>query len=411
MRILIVTHYFPPEIGAPQARLSEMGRAWRRAGADVTVLTAFPNHPTGIIPPEYRGERFRVEEIDGMRVIRTAVYATPNRGILKKTLGHLSFMASGFLQGVGPVGRPDVIVASSPTFFSVFTAWALARVKRVPFVMEVRDLWPGIFVELGVLKNRLAIRILEALELGLYRRAARVVTVTDGFADDIAARGIPREKLVTITNGVDLGAHLPGPPDEAVRREIGAGEGVTVALYIGAHGISHALHRIVDAAELLRDRRDVRFALVGEGAEKARIEELAREKRLPNLTLLPGQPRERVADFYRAADIGLVPLRDVPLFDTFIPSKMFEIMGCARPIVGSVRGEARRILDRSGAAIVVDPEDAAGIAGAVVELAADPARRAAMGAAGRAFAAEHYDRERLAARYLDLLREVVDERR
>jgi len=410
MHVLIVTHYFPPEIGAPQARLSEMGRAWQRAGARVTVLTGFPNHPTGIIPPDYAGKRFQIEEIDGMRVIRTAVYATPNRGIVKKTLGHLSFMASGFFQGVGVIGRPDVIVSSSPTFFSVFTAWALARVKRVPFIFEVRDLWPGIFVELGVLKNRLAIGFLEALELALYRRAARVVTVTDGFADNIVERGIAREKLVTITNGVDLTRCTPGPRDNDVRRELGVSDDATVALYIGAHGISHALHRLVDAAERLKERGDIHFVLVGEGAEKAKVEALQSEKELPNLTLLPGQPRDRVADFYRASDVCLVPLRDVPLFDTFIPSKMFEIMGCERPIVGSVRGEARRILDRSGAAIVVDPEDAGGIAQAVVELASDPARRATMGAAGRVFATEHFDREKLAGHYLEMLREVIRER-
>jgi glycosyltransferase involved in cell wall biosynthesis len=405
-----VTHYFPPEIGAPQARLSEMGKAWVEAGARVTVLTGFPSHPTGVVPEGYRGRWLMEEERDGMRVVRTAVYATPNRGTLKKTLGHLAFMTSSFLQGIGTIGSPDVFLVSSPTFFSVFTAWALSRVKRRPYVFDVRDLWPGIFVELGVLRNRRVIKTLEFLELALYRAAARVVTVTEGFTDNIAARGIPREKIATITNGVDMSAHVPGPRDNAVRRELGLGDRFTV-LYIGAHGISHALHRVVEAAEALRDRRDVVFLLVGEGAEKAKITVLRREKRLENLVLLPGQPRERVADFYRAADACLVPLRDVPLFDTFIPSKMFEIMGCARPIVGSVSGEARRILERSGAALLTEPENAAGIAAAVEELAADRDRAEEMGRRGRVFAGEHFDRNRLAARYLGLLEEVSRERR
>jgi glycosyltransferase involved in cell wall biosynthesis len=404
-----VTHYFPPEIGAPQARLSEMGRAWVEAGARVTVLTGFPSHPTGVVPEGYRGRWLMEEERDGMRIVRTAVYATPNRGTLKKTLGHLAFMASGFFQGLGKIGSPDVILVSSPTFFSVFTAWALSRVKHRPFVFDVRDLWPGIFVELGVLKNRHIIKTLEMFEVALYRAAARVVTVTDGFSENIADRGIPADKIATITNGVDLDAHVPGPRNNVVRRELDLGDRF-VALYIGAHGISHALHRIVEAAERLRDRKDVVFLLVGEGAEKAKVTALQAEKKLENVILLPGQPRERVADFYRAADACLVPLRNVPLFNTFIPSKMFEIMGCARPIIGSVEGEAHRILERSGAALLTEPENAAGIAAAIEELAGDRERAEEMGRKGRVFAAEHYDRNRLAARYLELLREVSLER-
>jgi glycosyltransferase involved in cell wall biosynthesis len=233
--------------------------------------------------------------------------------------------------------------------------------------------------------------------------------VTDGFRDDIAGRGIPAEKIVTITNGVDLEAHRPGPRHNAVREELGLGARFTV-LYIGAHGISHALHRVVDAATLLSDREDVVFLLVGEGAEKRKVEALTAERGLTNVVHLPGQPRERVADFYRAADACLVPLRDVPLFRTFIPSKMFEIMGSGRPIIGSVAGEARGILERSGAALLTEPENAEGMARAVIRLASDRPAAEAMGRRGREFVAEHYDRRRLGARYLALLEEIRGER-
>lgn len=252
MRIAFLSHYFPPEIGAPAARVSELARVWAETD-DVTVLTGFPNHPTGRIPPEYRGRVFAREQKDGYSVFRCWLYATPNEGFFKRTLGHLSFMVTSFLAGAFRLRRPDVLVATSPTFFSVFSAWALGALYRAPFVFEVRDLWPGIFVELGILRNRTLIRILETLELWLYRRAALVVTVTRGFAEDIVRRGIPAEKVVVIPNGADLERYSPGPARRSVREQMGAGLSDFLVLYIGAHGISHALERILEAADRLRE--------------------------------------------------------------------------------------------------------------------------------------------------------------
>src|SRR6201999_3774669 len=212
VRTLIVTHYFPPETGAPQARLSELAATWASDGDQVTVLTGMPNHPTGVLPPEYRGAIRRRERRDGYDVARTWLYATPNEGVARKTLGHLSFMASSVLLGGRICGRADTVVVSTPTFFSIGSAWLLAKLKRARFVVEIRDLWPAIFVELGVLTNRRIIRLLERLELAAYRAADDVVVVTDGFRENLISRGVPAGKVHTIRNGVSLDRFDPAAP-------------------------------------------------------------------------------------------------------------------------------------------------------------------------------------------------------
>jgi glycosyltransferase involved in cell wall biosynthesis len=407
VRIAFVCQYFPPEIGAPSARVSELCREWARSGHEVTVVTGMPNHPTGIVPPEYRGAVFRREQLDGVQVLRNWLYATPNEGFVKRTLSHLSFMASAAVLTTPRLRGYDVIVVSSPAFFAVIAAWFMSRVWRIPYVFEVRDLWPGIFVELGVLKNRTIIRVLEGLEMFLYRGARKVVVVTESFRDILLRRGLPPAHVATITNAVDGEFFTPGPRDNEIRREHGLGDKFVV-LYVGAHGISHALRAILATAELLRDDPSIELVFVGEGAEKKMLVNAAVDMGLPNVRFLPGQAKATMPGWYAAADVVLVPLRNIPLFETFIPSKMFEIMACARPIVGSVRGEARAILERSGGALITDPEDSAGIAEAIRTLRHDPARRAQLGEAGRQFVLEHYNRRTLAHRYLDLLAAVAN---
>ena len=408
MKIVWLCHYFAPEIGAPQARLLEMSRAFAAAGHDVAAVTCFPNHPTGALRPEDRGVRLRREVIDGVAVHRCWSYVTPNRGFVKKTIGHLSFMwtGRGGLSRAARERRPDVVIVSSPTFFSVFTAWWWCGRRGIPWVFEVRDLWPAAFVDLGVLRNRALIRILESMEMFLYRRATRVVTVTHAFAEHIARRGIDRAKIAVVTNGVDLGRFSPGPRDEAFARAEGV-LGKFVVLYLGAHGISHALGRVLDAAERLAHLPDVEFVFVGEGAEKDALVADAARRGLSNVVFRPGVGKDDVLRWYRTADVALVPLRDVPLFRTFIPSKMFELLASGVPVVASVDGEAREILEASGGARVVAPEDADAIAAAIEALRADPAERAAMAEHGRAFAVERYDRTRLAADYVRVLEQIA----
>jgi len=298
-------------------------------------------------------------------------------------------------------GRADVVIVSSPTFFSIWSAWLLARTKRARFIVEVRDLWPAIFVELGVLKNRSIIRVLEGLELAAYRAASAVVVVSRGFKDHIEARGIPGEKIHVIPNGADLDRFEARAPDDHTRVALGAKPEDTLVLYSGAHGISHGLTSVADAAAELREL-PIHFTFVGEGAAKAELARRVADLQLDNVTMMPGVPSADMPGLIAAADICLVPLRDVPLFATFIPSKMFEYLAAAKAVVGAVRGEPAAIL-RAAGAVVVEPEDPGALAGAIRKLAVDPDRRREMGVTGRAFVRENYDRRRLADRYHDAL--------
>lgn len=406
MRIVYLCQYFVPEAGAPAARLRDMARSWVQRGHSVTVVTGMPNHPTGVVQPPYVGRLIARESLDGVTVLRNWLYATPNEGLVRKTLSHLSFMVSAFVLGNARLGTADVIIASSPSFFAVISAWVMSRMRKIPFVFEVRDLWPAVFVDLGVLTNPFVIRALEFVEMFLYRRAALVVTVTEGFRTRLIARGLSPQKVVTVTNGAAIESFTPGPRDNAVRTELGLA-GKFVVGYIGAHGISQGLELVLQAAQRLRDDVDIVFLLVGEGARKRAMLELRETLRLTNVIMLPAQAHQRVREYYCASDVCVVPLRQLPLFSTFIPSKMFEIMACAVPVIGAVEGEAREILERSGGARLIVPEDAGALADAVRWFKLHPGESRQMGAAGRAFVTANYDRQVLADRYAAALQALL----
>lgn len=405
MKIAVYSHYFSPEIGAPSARLREMGREWATRGHSVDVVTCFPNHPTGKIYPGYRGGAYASETIDGMTVHRQWTYITPNRGFLKKTLGHISFLPSSLLISERHVPPADVYIGSSPTFFAAMGAAGAAARHTAPFIMEVRDLWPAIFVELGVLKNRTMIAALERLELSLYRKATRVVTVTESFRTNLIERGVPEQKVVTITNGADTNFWEAGDKDGA-RKLLGLGDRFIV-LYIGAHGISQGLGSLLDAAARLREHQDVEFVFVGEGAVKEELQKQAAAEGLSNVRFFPPAEKDRVRDFYTACDVAVVPLRNIPLFETFLPSKLFEIMAMSRPIIGALAGEAASILDASEGGVIVTPEDGEGIASAVLSLKADSSFRMKLGESGRRFVKEKYSRSALAALYESTILDAV----
>lgn len=406
MDIAVYSHYFTPEIGAPSARIYDMSQHWISSGDRVQVITCLPNHPTGKLYPGYRPTIHMREQIDNIIVHRHATYITPNSGFLKKTLGHISYLPSALLLSNPRINRPDVLIGTSPTFFAAIAAAISAAFWRRPFVMEVRDLWPAVFVELGVLRNPTVIKLLEQIELALYRRATSIVTVTEAFRRNLIERGVPGEKIQTIPNGADLDYWQPQAPSEDLRRQLGLEERFVV-LYSGAHGISQALSTILESASILKEQQNVIFLMVGEGADKEALVIQARERGLSNVRFLDPVARQEVRSFYALADVCLVPLRNIPLFQSFIPSKMFEILAMERPIIGSVAGEAADILNRSGGAIVVAPEDSKAIAEAIHTLHKYPERRHEMGLRGRAFIEHYYSRTALAHSYRQLLHEAI----
>lgn len=405
MKILYVSQYFPPEMGAPAARVFELSREWVRLGHQVTVLTGFPNHPTGVVPPEYRGQWLRRDIVEGIEVVRVPIYAAANRGFAKRIANYLSYAASASLVGPWVAGRPDIVLATSPQFLTAVAGYWLSRLFRAPFVFEVRDIWPRSIVAVGAMPaDSPIVKALEQVELFLYRQASRVVTVTESFVDEIAGRGIDRGKMSVITNGVDLELFRPGSRAEA-RARLGLPDGF-LAAYVGTHGMAHGLGMLLDAAPRLRER-GVTLLLVGEGAEKAKLRERAEREGIANVIFWDQRPRDVINDVYAAADVCLVLLRKDPLFTTVIPSKIFEFMGAGRAIHTTVDGESRRIIERAEAGVFSPPEDVDVFVATLAGLAGDPGRREELGRRGRAFVEELYSRPALAARYAELLAEIV----
>lgn len=408
MRILYVSFWYPPEMGAPAARVSELAREWAALGHDVTVLTDMPHYPHGSKRPADRLVPWRRERDGDVEVLRSWVYATPHRGRVRRTLGYLSFLAAGLPVGALLSRRPDVVVATSPQIFAGVLGASLARWFRAPLVLEIRDLWPESIVTAGALRDGAAVRGVGRLAQWLYDEADEIVTVGEGYRRGLL-RGyrVDPDHIHIFTNGVDPRRFRPREERRPIVRSSRGFGDETVVMYLGSHGMCHRLGTVLDAADRLRGRDDVRFVLVGDGAEKPALVREASRRGLTSVTFLPTQDKEAVADLYAAADVCLVPLRDDPLFREVIPSKMFEIMAMARPIVLSVDGDARAIVERAGAGLCVPPEDADAIAAAILRLHRDPALRQTLGESGRRFVESHYDRRDIAGRYADFLQRVA----
>lgn len=406
MKILLLTQYFPPEFGAAAARNSEHARLWAEAGEEVEICTGFPNYPSGVIPSEYKGMRFQREITDGYTTLRSWIYATPNRAVWKRALASLSFMFSAAMSGALRSQKPDVIIASSGPFFIGPLGYILSVIRRAPFVFEVRDILPQQAIDTGMLRNPLLIRLLTATEEFLYRRASRVVAVSEASRQELAARGVDETKLATIENGISGSLFVPSSKDNEVRQEYGW-QGKYVAMYIGVHGVSQGLMTLLEAAERLQSESDIHFVFIGDGAEKEALRQWAADHQLRNVEFLPVQPRERVAQFYAAADVCFAPLRKGNYFTINIPSKILEIMACGRPVILGAQGQAQRIVEEAGGGLVVAPEDVDAYVQALRELRAQPELAEELGLRGREYVLKNFTRERKAELYLEILHEAA----
>jgi glycosyltransferase involved in cell wall biosynthesis len=407
VKILYVSQYFPPEMGAPAARAVELSCHWAAAGHEVTVLTGFPNHPTGVVPPEYRAKLRRLvmrEFVNGVNVVRTWLLPFANRGSYQRMLNYASFCASSAVTGLF-VARPDVVIGTSPQLLVALSGWWLARTKGVPFVFEVRDLWPESLTAVGMGNPNSALhRGLGKIAGFLYRRSDHIVVVTAAFKKYLIEHWrVPPEKISIVENGVETDIFSPGEVDEALGRETGA-EGKFVVSYIGTMGMAHGLETLIEAAaQLQNSNASILFLLVGEGAEKDAIVSLAKARGLTNLRFVNQQPREKIPAYIRLSGAGLVLLKKTELFKTVIPTKMLEFMSCGCPVILGVDGQARSIMEDAKAGIFVEPENVSELAGAVMQLASDRGLCGSLGISGRSHILQYFSRQQTAKFYLKVL--------
>lgn len=404
MRILIVNQFHKQPGRGGSARLNSLAEHWSRAGCEVVVVSSTVDHASGQVPPEYHGRFVTEERSDGARVLRSWTLGARKSIHAGRVARDLSFAVTSAISSLVRTERPDLVLASSPPLFAGLSGAAVARFRDVPFVFEARDLWPDYAVDLGILSGKPA-RLAYAMEASIYRQAALIVTVTPPFGERLAAKGVDASKLLIIPNGVDAEQFAPGPQDAEVRKRLGW-EGRFVVLYVGVLGPAQALHQVVDAARLLSNSDpDVLVAFVGEGSEKAKLQAHARG--LENVQFHSQVARESVPALLRSADVVTATLKRLRSFEEVYPAKVFEALGCGRPLLLAGAGAVAKLVDESRGGIVVPPEDPDAWAGGLRALRADPARSKEMGARGAAYVREHYDRGALAAQYLDRLRIVA----
>jgi len=411
VKILYVSQYFPPEMGAPAARVAELSRHWARMGHDVTVLTGFPNHPTGVVPEEWRSRLHRLhctDTIDGVKVVRTWLWPLPNRKAHERIRNYASFCVSAAISGLA-LPKPDVVIATSPQLLCALAGWWLAWWKRVPFVFEVRDLWPESLAAVGAgSEGSLLHRTLGAIAGFLYRRAQRIVVVAPSFTNHLMRYwNVPAAKISTVENGVETDVFRLDPAAAEVRKQLHLEDRFLIC-YIGTMGNAHGLETLIAAAEELQTALpSTMFLLIGEGAEKDRIAKLAAQRGLQNIKFLDQQPRERIAAYVSAADLCLVMLRKSELFKTVIPTKLLEYTACERPVIVAVDGQARQIVETAHAGVFVEPENSKALVKAILDLAGESERRRQMGASGRAYIVNQFSREKTARDYITVLQALL----
>ena len=394
--ILYISEYYPPEKGVAAICVSEFATRLVKLGHQVTMLTTVPNHPTGIVPQEYRGHVLQEEMLDGVRVVRVWSYVSPNKGFVRRILAQFSFGCLAPLLGGKAVGSPDIIIVQSPPLFDAIAGRVLAWWKKCPLIFSVSDIWPDSAVQLDMLHNRMLIRLAEWLEWSTYQKASLVWVVTEGIRNTLIERGLSTERIFLVTNGVDTTKFRPLPKAQA-RAELGWDDRFTM-LYAGNHGLVYHMTTILDAAALMRDYADIRVVLVGDGVKKAEMMERAQRRELKNITFLDSMPHHRIPLLLAASDACLIPLRKLPLLEGSLPVKMFEAMACARPILLGAEGEARRLAEQeAGAAIYVEPENATALVSAILHLREHPDLVEALGQRGRAFVEGRFDYDQLTA--------------
>jgi len=411
MRVLFLTHYFHPEGNAPGTRVYELCRRWVEMGHEVTVITGVPNIPTGVAYEGYENRCFQREWVAGIDTIRVWTYLAANRGTTRRIANYLSLMLSATIAALF-VRRPDLVIATSPQFFCGWAGVFVSRLRRIPLILEIRDLWPESIVAVGAMRPGRWLRWLEWLEKRMYAAATRIVTVGSGYRDQLIDRGVAPERIAIVPNGVDRGLFADRGGAAALRDKLDLGDAF-VCSYIGTIGMGSGLEIVLRAARRLRDegREDIAFVLVGDGAVREALERKAREDGLKRVVFTGRQDKSTVPDFLSMTDVCLVHLLRRDLFRTVLPSKIFEAAAMKKPIILGVEGSAAEIVREARAGICIEPENESELVDAVKRLAADRELAARMGRAGFESIAAIHDYDRLAEKYAEIAAQVAADAR
>ena len=415
MKILFFSHYYTPEGNAPATRVSALCERWVRAGHDVTVVTGVPNVPNGIVYEGYRNER-KSEVINGVKVERVKTYIAANKGVVKRMLNYVTFFLSALWTGVR-LEKPDVVIATSPQIFCGYAGVWYKRVRRVPLVIEIRDIWPESMFAVGAKVPRLGIWALEQIEKAMYRCCDRLVTVGEGYRLRLREKGVPEEKMSVVMNGTDLEVYSPREKNAELLKRYGL-EGKFVVSYIGTVGMACGLEVVLEAAEKVSgfwfqvsgdegNANEISFVIVGDGAYREKLEAEAKRRRLDNVVFTGRQPKSSMPDWVSSSDASLVHLKKTELFTTVMPSKIFESAGCKRPIIMGVDGFAKKLVMDAEAGLDMQPENAESLVECVKRLVEDPALRCKLGENAYNNIAKVYNRDQQASDYLSILNRTV----
>ncbi len=373
MNILFITDNFYPEGNPIASRVYERACYWVKAGHHVTVITSAPNFPEGKLYPGYKNKWFQRECIHGIDVLRVKTLIVANKGFFLRVLDFLSFMLPAFIVGLFQK-KFDVIMASSPQFFGAITACLLAKCKRLPFMLELGDIWPASIVGVGVMRESLTIRLLEKLELTLYQHTDHIITISPAFKDNLAARGVPLSKMTTILNGVDLARYAPQTRNIELLKQYAIPKDAFIIGYVGTHGLAHALTNVLQAASLLIEHQAIHIVFVGTGAEREQL--LHQAQGLKNVHFIPPQSKENIQAFWALSDVALVHLKNSPVFAEVIPSKIFEAMAMGLPILlSSPEGTASRLILDAQVGLWVPAENPEALVAAILMLWKNPNQR------------------------------------
>lgn len=401
MKILFITDNFPPEVNAPATRTYEHVQEWIKQGAQVTVITCAPNFPHGHVYDGYKNKLYQKENMDGIEVIRVWSYITANSGFVKRVLDYVSFAFMAFF--VGLFQKHDIIIATSPQFFTTWAGWALSKIRRKPWIFELRDLWPESIKTVGAMKQGRTIEILEKIELFLYRNATRVIAVTDAFKANLIRRGVLEEKIDVITNGSNVELFYPRPKNQLLLNQLNLNRKFIIG-YIGTHGLAHSLDFIIRSISKISDP-DIHFLFIGDGAMKSTIVTLSRELNLTNITFLNPISKEQVPDYLSICDVSLAPLKKEDNFKTVIPSKIFEASAMQKPTLLGVEGEAQEIIEHYNAGLCFEPENEKDFIEKVILIKENPKIYQDL-QQGCKTLAEAYDRKKLAKRMLSIISDL-----